>query len=303
MAFIEKVVPITVANTDTLIYEMPAAQNGSAHGITGITAGTSTNITLKLFQSATGLTTAITGGKAITANNEWTYPKPVNLAAGDRLYASATTANTATIVAAIYNDQTQTLVQAFNPRGAWTSAASYVLGDVVDYNGSSYIALRANVNDPPPSTNWMVQALAVAGPQGVQGVKGDKGDQGIQGPIGNTGAAGGEAVFFDHGTVASGTVTMDYPTAQHRRVQAGGAITLAVTNWPPAGRTGELMVELVNGGSYTITFPGGVNWILGDGSTSTSFASYGVPLSVAGTDFILFWTRDGGTTIYGMVVR
>lgn len=108
--------------------------------------------------------------------------------------------------------------------------------------------------------------------------------------------------FADKGTVSSGTVTFDVSAANAQRVQVGGAITLATTNWPAAGTLGELMFELVNGGSSTVTWPT-INWVRVDGSFTTVFANNGVTLQGSGIDFVFLWTRNGGATIYGKIVR
>jgi hypothetical protein len=66
---------------------------------------------------------------------------------------------------------------------------------------------------------------------------------------------------------------------------------------------GELLVAAVNlGAAGTITFPT-ANWIKSDGSFAASPSAAGVTLQSSGTDFILFWTSDAGTTIYAKVVR
>lgn len=81
-----------------------------------------------------------------------------------------------------------------------------------------------------------------------------------------------------------------------------GAQTLTIANWPPTGNLGELLIEGVNLGAATITWPT-INWVKSDGTTTTSFASNGVTLRTSGVDWVLLWTRDAGTTIYGKVVR
>jgi len=47
-----------------------------------------------------------------------------------------------------------------NPRGAWDSGTAYAVGDLVSYNGLSYISLTTNVNQIPLGnpTNWQVVA-------------------------------------------------------------------------------------------------------------------------------------------------
>lgn len=43
-------------------------------------------------------------------------------------------------------------------KGNWNSSAPYVTYDGVLYNGTSYIAVANNTNDPPPSASWNVLA-------------------------------------------------------------------------------------------------------------------------------------------------
>ena len=160
MAFLEKTVP--VGTTDTELYVCPATLSGSAHGLifSNITAVGRT-ITLKLFSQLSGLTTQITGsGQVIPANGQFTWPKPINLVAGDKIIASADTANSVVAVVAVFLDQAAQPSSAFVPRGTWSSIANYVVNDVVvAADGTSYLAVVANLNSAPPSTDWMVLAL------------------------------------------------------------------------------------------------------------------------------------------------
>lgn len=87
-----------------------------------------------------------------------------------------------------------------------------------------------------------------------------------------------------------------------RWAPATGAQTLTITGWPASGRVGELMIEGVNLGAATITWPT-INWIYSDGTISTTFPVSEVTLRTSGIDFVALWTRDGGTTIYGKVLR
>ncbi|MHB8808970.1 MAG: hypothetical protein ACYC9M_03015 [Desulfobulbaceae bacterium] len=109
-------------------------------------------------------------------------------------------------------------------------------------------------------------------------------------------------VFLDKGPSGTATQTLDYTSGSHQKITATGAHTIATSNWPPSGNLGELLLELVNGGAYTITWPT-VNWIKTDGTTTTTFSANGVTLQASGTDFIVLWSRDGGATIYGKVIR
>lgn len=113
-------------------------------------------------------------------------------------------------------------------------------------------------------------------------------------------------VVVDAGTVGPGTVTLDYTAGSSRRVQVGGAITLAFTNFAPTGNQSTVFLELVNGGAATVTWPT-VNWVKKDGTFTTTISTYlsdfgRAALQSSGTDFFVFWTRDGGTTVYGKLL-
>jgi hypothetical protein len=105
--------------------------------------------------------------------------------------------------------------------------------------------------------------------------------------------------YYNSGT----TNALDYVNGSHQRWTPNtGAQTLSITNWSPTGNLSELLIEGVNLGAATITFPT-INWIKSDGTTTTTFSSNGVTLQTSGTDWLVLWTRDAGTTIYGKVIR
>lgn len=105
--------------------------------------------------------------------------------------------------------------------------------------------------------------------------------------------------FFDSAAVN----TIDYRNGSHQRWAPGtGAQTLAISNWPPSGAHGELLIEGVNLGAATITWPA-INWLKADGTFTTTFSANGVTLNSAGIDFVFLWTRNNGATIYGKVLR
>ncbi len=93
-------------------------------------------------------------------------------------------------------------------KGAWSRTIAYAIGDAVfcaacSTNGSSYIALQANVNIDPPTDvsgsggNWallaqqgLIGATGPTGPIGPIGLTGAIGAMGPQGPVGATGVTG-----------------------------------------------------------------------------------------------------------------
>lgn len=104
--------------------------------------------------------------------------------------------------------------------------------------------------------------------------------------------------YFNSGA----TSALDYTNGSHQRWAPTGTVSLTISNWPASGVLGELLIEGINLGAATITWPT-VNWIKSDGTTTTTFASNGVTLQSTGTDWVFLWTRDGGTTVYGKIVR
>lgn len=109
------------------------------------------------------------------------------------------------------------------------------------------------------------------------------------------------------GNSGTSTQTYDYSAGSVQTSTATGNHTLATSNWPPTGNLGVLLVLLTNGGAYTLTMPT-INWIQPSGVVTTSFSTYLASLSgrpalqSSGTDQILWWTSDAGTTIYGKLV-
>lgn len=108
--------------------------------------------------------------------------------------------------------------------------------------------------------------------------------------------------FLDKGNSGTSTQTLDYTAGSHQKITCTGAHTIATSNWPPTGNLGTILLQLANGAANAITWPT-VNWIKSDGTTTTTFASNGVTLATSGTDWVLLWSSDGGTTIYGKIMR
>ena len=81
-------------------------------------------------------------------------------------------------------------------QGTWDSATTYAANDIVELNGTSYIAGSENTNVSPESENavWSVVAQrGDTGPQGLVGETGPQGPIGDTGPIGPTGPTGADS--------------------------------------------------------------------------------------------------------------
>ena len=109
------------------------------------------------------------------------------------------------------------------------------------------------------------------------------------------------------GTIASGSVSFAVSGGNVQKLTVGGGLSIALTGWPIAGVFGELLIELVNGGSAALTLPN-IKGILPDtGAPAASFSAYltaigRTGLQAAGTDFFYLWSTDGGVTVYGKVM-
>ena len=153
---------------------------------------------------------------------------------------------------------------------------------------------------------WNSAAWVNTGPiHGPQGPAGPAGPTGAIGPQGPQGLQGIPSVtnFTSKGSQSAGTQTFDVSAASMQGMTVTGSITIALTGWPAADVLGELCIELVNGGAFVITWPATVRWIRPDGTFTTDFLAAQQPLLASGTDFVFLWSRDGGSTIWGKVLR
>jgi len=101
-------------------------------------------------------------------------------------------------------------------------------------------------------------------------------DYAIEGSaIGNTGA----------------TATIDMEVANFFSATIDEACTFTFSNPPASGDFGAFVLELTNGGAFTVTYPASVDFPGGTAPT----------LTASGVDQLVFTTRDGGTTYFGFV--
>lgn len=166
--------PIAVGTSDTDLYTCPSTIEASVHGLVFANGtGSSATITVKVYIQSTGTTTTIITGQTVAANTAFTWPKPINLNAGDKIIASASAGSTIVCLYSAYEGSAAPVAVGFTPRGAWSSGASYAVNDVVSYtNGSSYLAIQAGTNQNPSTQTayWLV--LAAKGDTGTGDVTG-----------------------------------------------------------------------------------------------------------------------------------
>lgn len=95
---------------------------------------------------------------------------------------------------------------------------------------------------------------------------------------------------YAHGSITTAT-TIDLENGNVHTATIGGNLTLTFSNPIASGDATSFVLELTNGGAFTLTFPAAVDW---EGGTAPT-------LTAAGVDILVFYTRDGGTTWHGIV--
>jgi hypothetical protein len=107
--------------------------------------------------------------------------------------------------------------------------------------------------------------------------------------VGNVISTTYRETFNDLGT--GGSATLDLSTANNFRRQFNGTATITITNAPNSPIGFGFTLVTVNAGAYAITWPASVDWVGGSAPILTS----------SGTDVLVFYTYNGGTSYYGFV--
>lgn len=150
--------PISLGTSDTTVYTCPVSTEASVHGLViGNNTGSAATFTLKVYIQSTATTTTVATGISVAANSTYTWPKPIDVNAGDEIKIAASALTTLVALYSVYEGSNPPVAVGFTPRGTWTSVANYVTNDVVTRSGSSYLALQASTNQDPVSATsyWM----------------------------------------------------------------------------------------------------------------------------------------------------
>lgn len=195
-----------------------------------------------------------------------------------------------------YVQAAATSVAAANFAGSWSDLSGSLAVPSSVYHDGGYWMLLSDVADvtssePGVGIGW----AAISTHTFTQTVEG----QGQK--IRNIRWQGTAEVVQDIGDV-NGSAVINPMSGGVAAITVTGDVAISVTGWPESGVFGELLIEMTNGGLYTVTWPT-VHWIMQDGATTTDPETAGWTLRAAGVDFVYLWTRDGGATIYGKVVR
>lgn len=144
-------------------------------------------------------------------------------------------------------------------KGAWSSTTSYTFGDVVSYNGSSYVSNAGETTGDQPDISTFEWLLVAS--KGDTGATGDQGPAGADGATGPAGADGTNGTDGTDGTQGpSGVVSVTAPIT-NSGTSTSAVIGIEATALVP---TGAMMMWA------TATAPTG--WQICDGSTAVTSA-------------------------------
>lgn len=157
--------PISIGTSDTTIYTVPSTLESSVHGLVfSNSTGSAVTVTLKVFAVALGgSAVTVISGQSVAAYTSYTWPKPININAGDYIQASASAANAIVALYSVFENSATPVATGFSTKGTWSSAITYVANDVVSVSGTSYVARQTSINQNPtaatpstPTASWMV---------------------------------------------------------------------------------------------------------------------------------------------------
>jgi hypothetical protein len=153
--------PIEIGTASTTLMTVPATLEASLHSllISNPTGG-NLDVTLSYFDSSTSselslLTQTVTGDTTLKA-----FEAPINMAAGDKVNASASGSGLIALVSRFENSSTPAEV-GFTARGNYTATTTYATNDVVflESDSNSYLSRTdSNLNNIPSSnpSNWQI---------------------------------------------------------------------------------------------------------------------------------------------------
>jgi len=299
--------PIAIGTSDTTIYTCPSTIEASVHGLVfANNTGSAVTITLKIYIQSLGTTTTVATGISVGANTTYTWPKPINVNAGDYIQAAASTGSALVCFYSVYEGSAAAAAVGFTPRGAWNSGASYAINDVVSLSGSSYLAIQAGTNQNPATQTayWLVLAA-----------KGDTGAGDVSGPASSVDS---ELALFDSttgklikrasttgilkgtsGVLSAATAGTDYVTPTGSETLTNKTLTNpSVNNYTE----GVVSIGTVSS-SHTLALTNGT--VQTATLTASTACTFTMPTATAGKSFILLLkqaasTGNGSATFTGV---
>ena len=96
----------------------------------------------------------------------------------------------------------------------------------------------------------------------------------------------------------TGSVTINYASGHYQTLTTGGSISLAFSNFPPAGVAGIVTVQItVSNTAYTVTLPVAVS-VNTQGIQGLNTSTNVITFAATGVYTFQFVTSDGGSTVF-----
>lgn len=252
--------PLLLTTSDQDVYVCPATQEASVHALvfSNLTAGAVT-VSIKRYIAATATTQQLVAALSVGANATVNWPKPMNLAVGDKIIASASALSSIVCDYGAYENSATPAAVGFTGKGTWSSATAYVANDVVTYNSNSYLAIQAGTNQNPASATAYWMLLAAQGPAGTgdvttntaQTITGTKTFAGTSSALAMVLNDAAEAVTIS-ATAATGTINYDVTTQSVLYYTTNASANFTMNFRGSAGTS--LNTLLATGQSITVTF-------------------------------------------------
>ena len=285
--------PISLGTSDTTVYTCPVSTEASVHGLViGNNTGSSATFTLKVYIQSTATTTTVATGVTVAANSTYTWPKPIDVNAGDIIKIAASSLSTLVALYSVYEGSNPPVAVGFTPRGTWSSVANYVTNDVVTRSGSSYLALQASTNeDPTTATSYWMELFQDTGDVTGAASSTDNAVARFDGTTGKVIQNSAVTIADTTGDITGGKYNGLTISSTTGTFTIANGKTLAVDNTLTFTGTDSSTVSLGAGGTVTYTSNN-----LSAFSSTTSDQLRGVISDETGTGALVFATSPSLTT-------
>lgn len=285
--------PISLGTSDTTVYTCPISTEASVHGLViGNNTGSSATFTLKVYIQSTATTTTVATGVTVAANSTYTWPKPIDVNAGDIIKIAASSLSTLVALYSVYEGSNPPVAVGFTPRGTWSSVANYVTNDVVTRSGSSYLALQGSTNeDPTTATSYWMELFQDTGDVTGAASSTDNAVARFDGTTGKVIQNSAVTIADTTGDITGGKYNGLTISSTTGTFTIANGKTLAVDNTLTFTGTDSSTVSLGAGGTVTYTSNN-----LSAFSSTTSDQLRGVISDETGTGALVFATSPSLTT-------
>ena len=288
--------PISLGTSDTTVYTCPSSTEASVHGLViGNNTGSSATFTLKVYIQSTATTTTVATGVTVAANSTYTWPKPIDVNAGDIIKVAASALSTLVALYSVYEGSNPPVAVGFTPRGTWSSVANYATNDVVTRSGNSYLALQASTNeDPATASAYWMQLFTSTGDVTGAASSTDNAIVRFDGSTGKVIQNSAATVADTTGDITAGKYNGLTITTSTGTLTVTNGKTLSVSNTLTFTGTDSSSVAFGTGG--TVIYSGGA---LGTPSSGTLTNCDGLPLTTGITGTLGVGNGGTGITSFG----